>query len=425
MWYLQALGAAISLAVIRELTSRESESPLVMSERTESWSYQDLSRCRKLWLDCLLYGQVSKSPEHPEIYLQFLAESAFAAAWAALDGWAVNASHKSRLEASLEETAQFLETLKPEERPGIFQLKERLQRISPTGDKKTEIWAYLIGHWLQTVSGVTPLSERERLAELGWPLASFGLNFWTRTPVYYRKDDQLHRLVQPFSQSDAFNLYGPFAPVAEPLAKATGARIAVASLVNTKGLKAPPVWQLEPLLGGIPGVLVTRTGHVHRQFAGQDLPEWFEAIEILYQPGEERLKEILKTFWATFSTTGDLLFYTDDAQKQVCLEAWAEFRASNPNWAVPHDLELRPCNWFEAAEPKNQKSALGNLSLLSDTFRKIDLGTSHLATKVNAFAAGFGRDEDVVMLAARYGLEDGLTLALRTIRYFSGNATSP
>ena len=81
MWYLQALGAAISRAVLRELTSQDTEPPLLMGERTESWRFQDLSRCRTLWLDSLLYGQVSKSPERPEIYLHLLAESAFAAAW--------------------------------------------------------------------------------------------------------------------------------------------------------------------------------------------------------------------------------------------------------------------------------------------------------------------------------------------------------
>lgn len=420
MWYLQALGAAISLAVLRELTSRDTEPPLLMGERTESWRFQDLSRCRTLWLDSLLYGQLSKSPDHPEIYLHLLAESAFAAAWSALDFWDVNPAHKTRLDSKLTETAQFLETLKPDrDRPGVFQLRDRLQRISPSGEKRTEVWAYLIGHWLQTRCGVKPLSAVEELTELGWVLASFGLNYWTRKPVFYRKDQREHRLIQPFSQTDAFDLYGPFDPVPKPSTEPTGDRLAVASLVNTKGLKSPPVWNLEALLGGIPGVLLTRTGHVHRQFAGPDLPEWFEAVEIVYQPGVESLKAILKTFWQTFSTSGDLLFYTDESQKRDCLEAWNEFRASTPTWAIPHELELRPCNWFEPAEPKHQKKALQSVSLLRNTLQRLDLRNSHLATKANAFAAGYGQDEDVVVTAARYGLEDGLTLALRSIRYFS------
>lgn len=426
MWYLQALGAAISLAVLRELASRDTEPPLLMGERTENWSFQDISRCRTLWLDSLLYGQVSKSPDHPEIYLHLLAESAFAAAWSALDFWDVYPAHKSRLEANLKETAQFLETLKPDrERPGVFQLRERLRKISPSGEKKTEVWAYLIGHWLETTCGVKPLSALEELKELGWALASFGLNYWTRGPVFYRKDGREHRLIQPFSQTDAFDLYGPFDPVPKPSSEPSGERLAVASLVTTKGLKSPPVWKLEALLGGIPGVLLTRTGHVHRQFAGADLPEWFEAVELVYQPGVESLKEILKTFWHSFSTSGDLIFYTDESQKHHCLEAWNEFRASTPTWAIPHGLELRPCNWFEPAEPKHQKTALQGVSLLRNTLQRIDLRNSHLATKVNAFAAGYGQDEEVVVAAARYGLEDGLTLALRSIRYFSEPAQSP
>jgi hypothetical protein len=426
MWYLQALGAAISLALLREVVAGDDEPVVLVSERAQSWSYQDLSRCRTLWLECLLYGQVARSPRYPKIYLQFLAESAFAAAWAALDFWDADRKHKDKLEALLSGTAAFLETLKPERhRPGIHELRQRLQRISSQGESRTEVWAYLIGHWLHTSAGVQQLPDHEELADLGWPMASFGLSFWSKDAPYYRKNGELRRLVQPFDLSDAFGLYGPFEKVEDSRSLLKGEKLALASLVNTKGLHSPPVWDLEGLFGGTPGVMLTRTGHVHRQFAGDDLPEWFEAVEVTYEPGIGHPRDILFKFWNTFHATGDLLFYTTLDQREQCLQAWQEFKSNQPDWAVPHALQLRLCQWFEPAETKKQKVALQSSPVLRETCQKLDLKNSHLATKINAFASGFGEDEDVVLLAARYGLSDGLTLALRTVRYFSRSTSLP
>jgi hypothetical protein len=420
MWYFQALGAAISLALLGEMLSREAEPLVLVGEKTQGWRHRDLSRSRTLWLECLLYGQVARSPAYPQIYLQFLAESAFAAAWASLDFWDAGQRDKDKIQEVLSKTAGFLETLKPDRhRSGITDLQQRLLRISGQGDERTEVWAYIIGHWLQTNAGIQPLSVHEELSDLGWPLASFGLCFWSGETPRYRKDGALYRLIQPFELSDAFGLYGPFDRVDDSRGMPKGESLVLASLVNTKGLKSPPVWGLEGMLGGIPGVLLTRTGHVHRQFPGNELPEWFEAVEVKYEPGHGQLKAILFSFWSCFHAAGDLLFYTSEEQKKLCLTAWDEFRSGQPDWAIPHNLELRPCNWFEPAETAQQKKALQSLPVLRSTFQNLDLTNSYLATKINAFASGYGEDEDVVMLSARQGFSDGLTLALRTIRYFS------
>lgn len=420
MWYLRALGAVISVALLREITSRGEESLVFLGERPQSFRYQDEERARTLWLNCLLYGQLARSPRHPEVYLQFLAESAYAAAWAALEFWDVGSAQKAKLEARLSQTAGFLETLKPEKtRPGIVALKQRLSRISAQGDSRTEVWAYLIGHWLQSTAGVTPLGGNDELTDLGWPLASFGLTFWSKDTPHYRKDGELRRLIQPFELSDAFGLFGPFERLTDRRSAQKVETLALASPVSTRGLKSPPVWDLEGMLGGVPGVVLTRTGHVHRQFAGADLPEWFEAVEVSYDPVETELEDILGKFWGTFMTHMDLLFYTSEEQKSRCFLAWRDFKAAQPAWAVPNELELRPCKWFEPAKTRDQKKALQALPVLKDACSKLDLDKSYLATKINAFASGAGSDEDVVLLAARYGLDDGLTLALRTIRYFS------
>lgn len=410
--------------MLHEMKSREQptiEGSIVgKGQRTEAWEYQDLARCRTLWLDCLLYGQLGRSTKYPDIYLHILAESAFAAAWAALEFWEADKDHKKKLERILFDTSNFLETLKPERhRPGIPELHTRLRRVVGQGESRTEIWAYVIGHWLHEVCDVERSSHLQELTELGWPLASFGLSFWSKDPVWYRKDGKCHRLVQPFPKSHAFELYGPFKSFEEHRQNPTGESLVFGSLVETRGLRSPLIWKLEGLLGAVPGARLTRTGHVHRQFAASDLPEWFEAVEVVYQPEGLNLESILHRFWEAFDSGGDLVFYRTESQKQRCLVAWEMFQEGRPNWAVPNPLELRPCKWFEPAKRADQKLAFQSLPVLKSTFAKLDLTNSHLATKLNSFASGFGQDEDVVLLAARYGLDDGLTLALRTVRYFA------
>lgn len=385
----------------------------------KQWRYQDEARAQSLWLECLLYGQLSLRPEYPDIFLPTYAETAYAAAWAALDEWEIEESHKCNLHRHLSSTATFLQTLKPNRnRPGIFEIRARLQKIRGQGANRTEVWAYVIGHWLQEHRTLESSLGYENLLELGWPLASFGATFWTQDPVQYRKDQQLLPLVQPFQKADAFSLFGPFSAIDSPRPAPTGERLVFGSLEETRGLKEPRLWRLEAKLAAVPGVRLTTVGHVHRQFAG-DLPEWFEAIEITYDPRGADLESLLHHFWEHFSSSGDLLFYTNDAQEHRCRQAWETFKAKLPDWAVPNQLHLKPCNWFEAAASKRQKSHLRGLPLLEQTFSHLDLARSHLATKVNAFAGGCGTDEEVVLLAARYGLDDGLTLALRTIRHFA------
>ena len=425
MWVFQALGAVIGAALLAEMKARElpalDDGVVVVDGRPGSAArYQDLERSRLLWLDCLLHAQLARTPQMPDFFLPVLAEAAFASAWSALDFWEIEAFHKNALHTELSDVANFLQTLKSNRsRPGILELRERLRKISGQGESPTEVWAYLIGHWLQTHWSNQPSCQLERLTELGWSFASFGLNFWTRGQVTYRIGESVLPLVQPFSRTDAFELFGPFSPVEEYRSRPSGERLVFGSLTATRGLKSPVIWKLESLLGGLQGVLLTRTGHVHRQFAGENLPEWFEAVEITYEPGGADLESILHRFWQSYSSQGDLLFYTTLEQEKRCYEAWQEFRASQPDWVVNEELFLKPCNWFEAAKSEEQKQALRKIPMLVRTLEKIDFGGSHLATKINAFAAGFGTDEDVVLLAARYGLEDGLTLALRTIRYFA------
>lgn len=396
----------------------------IIGRKPSAWRYQDEERCQALWLDCLLLAFVSRRPEQTELYPFLIADAAFAAAWAALDYWDIDPTAKRRLHQKLSQTSDFLSALRPErQKPGIEGLKERLLRCSPIGAQKIEVWAYLLAHWVERNCGLSALSAREQLIHQGWPLASFGMGYWKKDPVYYLEGDRFQKLVMPYAREDAFELLGPFPELEEPRGTPVLSRVMFGSLTPAKGLRSPRIWSMESRLGGIPGVWLTRNGGVHRQFAGFNLPEWFDAVEVAFDPKKVSLDHLLQDFWQSFHTQGDLLFYTEPGQKEQCLQSWQRFVADQPSWAVGQPLELHPCKWFEPARPEQQKLALRKRPVLLRTLAKIDLSASHLATKFNALADGYGSDRELVMLSARYGLSDGLTMALRTILYFSKSPT--
>lgn len=391
-----------------------------MSNPTPQWRYKHDLRARTLWLDGLVLSRFINPPEHFPLYPLLVADAVYAAAWAALDFWEVDARHRSALHDQLEKTASFLHLLKPDRtRNETATLKRRLQKICGQGEARTEVWAYLLGHWLQTACDIAPSRTPTELTDLGWPLASFGLSFWSQDQVYYREQGQLHKLVCPFTSNDAFDVLGPFEKLVEPGHQPVGAKIFLASLSPTPGLRIPKIWKFEAMLGGVPGVLLTQNGHIHRQFAATELPEWFEAVEVTYDRTRTDLTELLVSFWSAFHDSGDLLFYSDTDQRKECLEAWSMFRRSQPSWAISETLQLHRGSWFDPAPSKKQKLALQERSFLLRSTDGIDFQQSHLATKLNAFVAGFSSDDDVVLLAARYALSAGLTTALRSARYFA------
>lgn len=394
------------------------ESRRVHSATGSSWRPKDREKARGLWLDCLLLAHLVRRPETPEIDLFRLADVAYAAAYAALDWWASEECCRSLLQADLERTLSFLQALKPRrDEPGVGELRARLLRAGGQGEMRQEIWSYLLGHWLYQRSA-SPVPEQECLVETGWAIASFGLNFWTGGPVHYKERGARRLLCQPYSRSDAYELLGPLEVIRDGGSVPDGAKLILGAVSPARGLQSPRIWQMEACLGGLAGVSLTRAGHVHRQFAALDLPEWFEAVEVTYDPGVISGRTLLTTFWANFFDAQDIVFYTDEQQRLECSQAWIEFSRSQPRWSVPEQLQVYPCNWFDVAPLKDQKQSLRQLSILHRALVKVDLRHSPLATKLNAFAGGYGSDEEVVLLAARYRLSAVFTQAIRIIRFF-------
>jgi peptide methionine sulfoxide reductase MsrA len=432
MWYFQALGAAIGLALLADIRANK-ELPEFKDDKTRrrdlidadtgEWRYHHDAMAQDLWLHCLLHAQLIRSAERPQIGLLALAEAAYGAAWAGLEVWRPEQEHLQRLNSLLERNASFLQNIKTE-RAGvaITDLRERLRTLKVRGAGRPAVWAWTVGSWLLETCDVEEELPYTEVAELGWPLASLGLGYWKKEAVFYRRGNRLFKLIQPYEKRYAFELLGPFDAPAEAPSFSDLQRVTFGSIRPTKGLRSPPIWKNEAFLGSIPGVVVTQVGYVHRQFAGEDLPEWFEAVDVSFDPERTDFEKMLVSFWDKFATSEDLLFFHQPSQEKVVRKAWKRWRASKQEWCFPGELTLKPAAWFEPATPEAQKKHLRSSKPLAEAFADFDLTGSSLATKVNSFAAGFGKDQDVVMVAARCGLDDKLTYALRTMRHFGSDS---
>jgi len=424
MWYLQALGAALGLTLLADLkASRKIRRLRASADDQDSgrgqWREHHDRLAHRLWLDCLLYAQLTRSAERPNIGLLTLAEAGYAAAWAALSVWHPEDHHQQRLHTTMASNAAFLQAIKSDDEPSLVaDLRDRLAGVKSQGEGRLVVWAWVIGDSLRRFSGMTDPAPYQEVTELGWPMASFGLSFWTREQVQYRRGCRLYNLNQPFDSRDAFELLGPFSKPQPRSLRAKLERVTFASTQAGKGLRSPQIWDHEAFLGGLPGVGLTRLGYVHRQFAGDGLAEWFPAIEVHFDDHKRGYEELLQQYWEHFGKPTDLLFYHRKEHEKRAQKAWREWSGQQESWSVAERLALQPAAWFDVAESKYQKARLREFKSLGSLFEEEELATSLLATKLNAFAAGFANDQDVVMVAARWGLDDRLTYALRMLRHF-------
>lgn len=414
----------MGLALIVELLGKR-EAPLLSGGEVDNlwdktWSHEQHQRGRRLWPDCLLLAQIARPEELPELALLPAAEAAFAATWAALS-LTEEPEHKGcQLVAELlGEDAHFLSTIKNDEMDNAIEvLKDELLLFQADDGGRSTAWAWKIGAWLQRVCHLPQGLEFKDLVELGWPFASFGLGFWGQEEVQYRRGDQFFKLTQPFERKDAFALLGEFDVPSEISAPAGALSVTFACSAPTKGLKEPPLWKYEALLGALSGVHLTQTGYVHKQFDAPEMPEWLEAIRVFFHPGQVNLSKVLETLWNEPEARSDLVFLESHP---AMLEADLAFRAwqrENRCYGLPREVDIRTFQWFEVAESKLQKSHLRDSRALNQAFRGVDLRKSLLATKVNAFLGGYGTDNDVVLESARHGLTAQSTYILRTLRKF-------
>ena len=128
-------------------------------------------------------------------------------------------------------------------------------------------------------------------------------------------------------------------------------------------------WGVQQLIRRLPGVVSTRVG-----YAGGDVPnatyrnhgDHAEAIEIVFDPTKISYRKLLEFFFQIHDPTTrnrqgndagrsyrSAIFYADDEQKRVALDAIADIDASGL-WPGKVVTEVAPAGPFWEAEPEHQ-----------------------------------------------------------------------
>ena len=128
-------------------------------------------------------------------------------------------------------------------------------------------------------------------------------------------------------------------------------------------------WGMQDLIRKLPGVISTRVG-----YTGGDVPHatyrnhgtHAEGIEIHYDPAKTSFRELLEFFFQIHDPTtanrqgNDMgasyrsaIYYVDETQKQVALDAIADVNASDL-WPGQVVTEVEPVGDFWEAEPEHQ-----------------------------------------------------------------------
>ncbi len=401
----------MGLKWLAEQNAPDEEPPLVFQSRAEDAPGRARrQRSRKLWHRAYLLGRELANPHYQTATL---AAAAFVAARAALPCASEELVHSQAVVAGIRGYSS-------------EELEELCFRLEGTEPEIRE-WAQVLVDWLNVQSAMS--GSVVSLDYHGWALASFGLGYWQEGTVLYRCEGEERRLVSPFAAEDALELLGGFTrPEPEPPRGPT-ARLTLADISPTRGLESPRLWGWEGFLGALPGVVRTEVGHTHRQYLSSEQPEWLETLVVQFDPHETSSREIVLGFWGElvnrsgFSFTQLAVLCTDEDQEREVTEAWSTWRdPDSPR--LPPSLFVRQATWFDVAPAREHKRSLQGVRILKQAFAKANLARSSLAAKVNGFAEGHGNDQDVVVEAARFGLDEESTRTLRLIRYLASRSFS-
>ena len=125
-----------------------------------------------------------------------------------------------------------------------------------------------------------------------------------------------------------------------------------------------------------------------------------ETVQIEYDPKQISYHDLLEIFWAAYDPLVynaprqymSIIFYYDDAQKQLALETKAleEAKSQEKIWT-----EIVPATSFYLAEDYHQKNYLRKIPLLAGEFEAIypdinDFVNSTAVARVNGYAVGLG-----------------------------------
>ena len=128
-------------------------------------------------------------------------------------------------------------------------------------------------------------------------------------------------------------------------------------------------WGMQDLIRRRPGVLATRVGYTGGENANatyRNHPGHAEAIEIVYDPSQTDLRNVLEFFFQIHDPTtknrqgNDIglsyrsaIFYTSDEQQRIAYDTIADVEASGL-WPGKVVTEVEPAGPFWEAEPEHQ-----------------------------------------------------------------------
>ncbi|XP_037582113.1 peptide methionine sulfoxide reductase isoform X1 [Dermacentor silvarum] len=185
-------------------------------------------------------------------------------------------------------------------------------------------------------------------------------------------------------------------------------------------------WKSESLYGCAKGVLRTTAG-----FAGgtkkdptyRSLSDYTEVVRIEFNPKETSFKELLKLFWPNHDPTREhisreymsIIFCDSDAQENEAKRSLEEIRK---NYRAPVVTKILKLEQYHLAEMHHQKYRLQRQtalykSLIQSGMR--DVTTSHVATRLNGYVAGFGTMAAFDAECDRLGLSADQANAVRAL----------
>lgn len=189
-------------------------------------------------------------------------------------------------------------------------------------------------------------------------------------------------------------------------------------------------WACDALFGAQRGVLRTRVGYSGGTTLDpvyKKMGDHTEVIEIDYDPKTISYEDLLTLFWDNHEyglTTiikrqymSLILYHNEDQRRIAEISLKKEAHKRNAKLVT----EIAPAGPFYPAEDYHQKYRLQEHSWLCE-----DLGltpellqTSHVATKLNGYLVGVGKEEDLEKDVTKLGLSDKIAVYVR--RHFKEN----
>uniref|UniRef100_A0A915Q0Z2 peptide-methionine (S)-S-oxide reductase n=1 Tax=Setaria digitata TaxID=48799 RepID=A0A915Q0Z2_9BILA len=193
-------------------------------------------------------------------------------------------------------------------------------------------------------------------------------------------------------------------------------------------------WGAESTFAKLDGVLMTRVGYAGGTTEApnyRNIGDHTEITEIQFDETVTSFNDILDCFWEHHDPTikykkqyKSAILYVDDQQKEIVRESLERAQKKYGNKKL--DTYVQKLVQFYQAEDYHQKYWLRCQTAI---FAKLNLSdqemvSSRLATKVNAFLAGYKNFDVLKQLADEYRLDENVTKLIESIAIKGGDTSA-